>query len=90
MKIETWYARCCAAARREMGEDDLPRPEDPAWDDLAERICRAVDALCRRELSPDGQGAAAGLAEAYEKELRLPRAQAEELARFMLRRMRGE
>ena len=86
MKIETWYAHCRVAARREIEKAGLPSPEDPAWDALAERICRQVEALCRREVSPDGQGAEAGLAEAYEKELGLNRAQAEELAGVMLRR----
>ena len=90
MKIETYYARCRALARREIGPEGLPRPEEPAWDDLAERICRSVEELCRRELNAEGQGAAAGLAEAYEKELGLPRPRAEELAWFMLRALRRE
>lgn len=77
MKIETFLSHCRAAARKELQTD--PLLPAASVQERAERICRAVTAYCR-SLGMGDQGAAAGTAEALEKELGLPRAEAEALA----------
>jgi|GEM_PF-6116644 len=83
MKIETFLSRCRAAARKELQKD--PRLPAASVRERAERICRAVTAYCR-SLGLGEQGAAAGTAEALEKELGLPRGEAEALAVRLVRR----